>query len=157
MQWVDIEVPNDSVDRDSQESSACYPWRTFDTLSDGDPTVNHRITRTDTKENPSHLGATCRSSRQGGIYPCAPQPRYPAWAPLRTPPLHFGRRPPQSNWQPSTVRVVNPWGVKRRGGWCFIVASFSQRLNILGAPPTLYTAHFAPMERSSEGAQGLPV
>ena len=42
-------MPNDSVDRDSQESSACYPWRTFDTLSDGDSTFNHRITRTDTE------------------------------------------------------------------------------------------------------------
>ena len=31
------------------------------------------------------------------------------------------------------------------------------KLNVLGIPPTLYTTHFAPMERSSEGAQGLPV
>jgi hypothetical protein len=31
------------------------------------------------------------------------------------------------------------------------------KLNILGIPPTLYNTHFAPMERSSEGAQGLPV
>ena len=39
-----------------------------------------------------------------------------------------------------------------------MVASFkSEEENILGAPPTLYTARFAPMERSSEGAQGLPV
>ena len=31
--------PNDSVDMDSQESSACYPRRTFYPLSDGPPHV----------------------------------------------------------------------------------------------------------------------
>ena len=33
----------------------------------------------------------------------------------------------------------------------------SEDSGILGTPPTLYTARFAPMKRSSEGAQGLPV
>ncbi len=41
--------------------------------------------------------STCLSYNQASIYPCAPQPSYPAWAYLRAPPLLFGRRPPQSN------------------------------------------------------------
>ncbi len=36
---TDMEVPNDSVDMDSWESSACYPRRTFYPLSDGPPHV----------------------------------------------------------------------------------------------------------------------
>ena len=38
-------MPNDSVDMDSWESSACYPRRTFYPLSDGPSIQNHRITK----------------------------------------------------------------------------------------------------------------
>ena len=34
MRWSNIEVPNHSVDRVSREWLACYPWRTFYSLSD---------------------------------------------------------------------------------------------------------------------------
>ena len=47
MRWVDIEVPNDSVNKSSWESSACYPRRTFYPLSDEPFTQIHRITMTD--------------------------------------------------------------------------------------------------------------
>ena len=33
MRWNDIEVPNNSVNTDSRELSACYPWRTFYSLA----------------------------------------------------------------------------------------------------------------------------
>ena len=47
MWWADIEVPNGLVDKDSQKPSACYPRRTFYSLSDDLSTQNHRITMTD--------------------------------------------------------------------------------------------------------------
>ena len=34
MRWSNIEVPNHPVDRVSREWLACYPWRTFYSLSD---------------------------------------------------------------------------------------------------------------------------
>jgi len=40
-------VPNDPVDKSSQESLACYPWRTFYSLSDDFSLQNHRITMAD--------------------------------------------------------------------------------------------------------------
>ena len=62
---VDIEVPNDSVDRSSWESSACYPRRTFYPLSDGPSTQNHRITMTVFR-----LCSTCTSRSQAGFCHC---------------------------------------------------------------------------------------
>jgi hypothetical protein len=55
-------VPNDSVDMNSRESSACYPRRTFYPLSDGPSTQNHRITMTDFR-----LCLTCKSRSQAGL------------------------------------------------------------------------------------------
>ena len=44
MWWADIEVPNDSVDKNSRETSACYPRRTFYLLIDNLSTQNYRVT-----------------------------------------------------------------------------------------------------------------
>ena len=63
MWWVDIEVPNDSVDKDSWESSACYPRRTFYPLSDGPSIRNHRITMADFRPC-----STCMSYSQANLY-----------------------------------------------------------------------------------------
>ena len=46
MRRADIEVPNTSVDVDSWEVLACYPRSTFYPLSDGNSTLNRRITNT---------------------------------------------------------------------------------------------------------------
>ena len=46
----------------------------------------------------------------------------PCLAYLRTPPLHFGRRPPQSNCLPCTVPDPDSWAVVRtsnNSGWYF--------------------------------------
>src|SRR5208282_5939439 len=64
----DIEVPNDSVDMDSWESSACYPRRTFYPLSDGPSTRDHRITMADFR-----LCSSCRSRSQAGLCHCTQQ------------------------------------------------------------------------------------
>jgi len=62
MWWADIEVPNGLVDKDSRKPSACYPRRTFYSLSDGLSTKNHRITMTDV--NPCSI---CQSYSQANI------------------------------------------------------------------------------------------
>ena len=46
MRWVDIEVPNSTVDMNSWVESACYPRSTFYPLSDGASTCNRQITKT---------------------------------------------------------------------------------------------------------------
>ena len=56
-------MPNDSVDKDSWESSACYPRRTFYPLSDGPSIRNHRITMADFRPC-----STCMSYSQANLY-----------------------------------------------------------------------------------------
>jgi hypothetical protein len=62
MWWADIEVPNLAVDMNSWARSACYPRRTFYSLSDGPSIWNHRITMTDFR-----LCSTCRSRSQASF------------------------------------------------------------------------------------------
>src|SRR5918912_3538389 len=45
MRRADIEVPNRAVDVDSWARLACYPRSTFYPLSDGNSTLNRRITK----------------------------------------------------------------------------------------------------------------
>ena len=45
MRRADIEVPNLPVDVNSRGRLACYPRGNFYPLSDGNPTLNRRITR----------------------------------------------------------------------------------------------------------------
>src|SRR5687767_7104237 len=65
MRRVEIEVPNNPVDMDSWGVSACYPRRTFYSLSDGPSTRDHRITMTDFR-----LCSTCLSRSQAGLCHC---------------------------------------------------------------------------------------
>ena len=79
--------------------SACYPRRTFYPLSDGPSTQNHRITMTDFR-----LCSTCQSHSQAGLCHCTLRTISDRSEPyLRTPPLLFGRRLPQSNYPPYNV------------------------------------------------------
>ena len=68
MWWADIEVPNDSGDKVSSESLACYPRRTFYPLSDDPSTQHHRISMADFR--PCSI---CQSYSQASLYHCAPQ------------------------------------------------------------------------------------
>ena len=54
---------------DSWGVSACYPRRTFYSLSDGPPTRDHRITMTDFR-----LCSTCKSHSQAGLCHCTQRP-----------------------------------------------------------------------------------
>ena len=69
MWWADIEVPNDSGDKVSSESLACYPRRTFYPLSDDPSTQRHRISMADFRPC-----AICQSYSQAGLYHYALQP-----------------------------------------------------------------------------------
>ena len=62
MRRADIEVPNTSVDVDSWEVLACYPRSTFYPLSDGNSTLNRRITMADFRPC-----STCQSRSQAPL------------------------------------------------------------------------------------------
>ena len=99
MWWVDIEVPNTAVDMNSWAVSACYPRSTFYPLSDGLSMQNHRITKTYFR-----TCSTCLSRSQAPLCFCTQKRDFrPRWGYLRTPPLLFRRRPPQSNYPPYNV------------------------------------------------------
>ena len=92
-------MPNPPVDVDSWGGSACYPRSTFYPLSDGHSTLSRRITRTHFR-----VCSTCRSRSQAGLCSCTLRTIANRSEPtLRAPPLHFRRRPPQSNYPPDTV------------------------------------------------------
>ena len=84
----------------------------------------------------------------------------PYQAYLRTPPLHFGRRPPQSNCLPCTVPdpdngprlepQINQGGISRLAP--AKLASRFQRL-----PPILHRPIQSPMQSYSKGSWGLSV
>ena len=94
-------MPNLAVDVDSWARSACYPRSTFYPLSDGRSTPGRRITRAcfrTCSARPPRSQARFHSCALGTV---ADRPERT----LRAPPLLFGRRPPQSNYPPGTVRA----------------------------------------------------
>src|SRR4030081_1278293 len=83
----------------SWEESACYPRSTFYPLSDGPSIQNHRITMTCFR-----TCSTCQSRSQAPLCHCTlMRDARPRGGYLCTPPLLFGRRPPQSNYPPYSV------------------------------------------------------
>ena len=147
-------MPNLPVDVDSWGRSACYPRSTFYPLSDGRSTSGRRITRT--------WFPTCSARRprsQARLYSCAL--RTVADRPertLRTPPLLFGRRPPQSNYPPDTVPLPDHGeGLGCQSAEGGIPRATPQRLAPLvrSLPPILYTANRQPMSSCSKGSRGL--
>ena len=135
-------MPNPFVDVDSWKGSACYPRSTFYPLSDGHSTLCRRITRTDFR-----LCSTCRSRSQARLYSCALRTiANRSERTLRTPPLHFRRRPPQSNYPPDTVR----YPVSRRSvrlpiyrGW--YSKGGSTRTGVPASQPPTYPLHDKPI------------
>ena len=141
---------------DSWGRSACYPRSTFCPLSDGHTTLSRRITRTDFR-----LCSTCRSRSQACLYSCtlrliANQSEQT----LRTPPLPFRRRPPQSHYPPDTV--LTPDNGRKLG--CQNVEGGIPRVTpqrlaslVQSLPPILYTTNRQPMSSCSKGSRGLSV
>ena len=147
-------MPNLPVDVDSWGRSACYPRSTFYPLSDGHSTLSRRITRTDFR-----LCSTCRSRSQARLYSCAL--RTVADRPertLRAPPLHFRRRPPQSNYPPDTVRTPDhgrALGSRHDEGGIPRVPPRGLAPPLHRLPPILYTSYQLPMPSCSKGSRGL--
>ena len=149
-------MPNLAVDVDSWARSACYPRSTFYPLSDGHSTLGRRITRTDFR-----LCSTRGSRSQARLYSCAL--RTVADRPertLRTPPLRFRRRPPQSNYPPGTVLVPDDGdelGCRRGEGGIPRAAPRGLASPLHRLPPILYTPGQQPMPSCSKGSRGLSV
>ena len=149
-------MPNLAVDVDSWARSACYPRSTFYPLSDGHSTLCRRITRT-------HFRAcsACMPRSQARLHSCALQTianRFERT--LCAPPLHFRRRPPQSNYPPDTVRVPdNGYALGRRSCEGSIPRAAPPGLapGLHGLLPILYAPNRRPMPSCSEGSRGLSV
>ena len=149
-------MPNLAVDVDSWARSACYPRSTFYPLSDGHSTLCRRITRT-------HFRAcsACMPRSQARLHSCALQTianRFERT--LCAPPLHFRRRPPQSNYPPDTVRVPdNGYALGRRSCEGSIPRAAPPGLapGVHSLLPILYAPNRRPMPSCSEGSRGLSV
>ena len=149
-------MPNLAVDVDSWARSACYPRSTFYPLSDGHSTLSRRITRTWFP-----ICSTCGSRSQARLYSCALRTiANRSERTLRTPPLRFRRRPPQSNYPPDTVRTPDHGRTLDRqrdeGG---IPRAAPQGLASLlrSLPPILYAPRQRSMSSCSKGSRGLSV
>ena len=141
---------------DSWARSACYPRSTFYPLSDGHSTLSRRITRADFR-----LCSTCRSRSQARLCSCTLRSiANRSERTLRAPPLHFRRRPPQSNCPPDTVcppdhgRTLETQYTK--GGIPRLAPPrLASRLHSL--PPILDNVHQTPISSCSKGSRGLSV
>jgi hypothetical protein len=149
-------VPNLAVDVDSWARSACYPRSTFYPLSDGHSTLCRRITRTYFR-----TCSTCMSRSQARLYSCTLRSiANRSERTLCAPPLHFRRRPPQSNYPPDTVPCPdNGAGLELQsdeGGIPRVTPpGLAPQLHSL--PPILYTTNQNPMSSYSKGSRGLSV
>ena len=149
-------MPNDSVDMDSWESSACYPRRTFYPLSDGPSTRDHRITMTDFR-----LCSTCQSRSQAGLCHCthrliSDQPE-PTIARLRY--SLGGDRPSQTTHHAgSRIRLHGPrLDISDNKGGISPVAPSQLAPELQSLPPILHMLTLMPLQSCSKGARGLSV
>ncbi len=136
--------------------SACYPRSTFYPLSDGPSIQNHRITmtcfRTCSRRHARSQASLCHCTNllMSG----------PGLANLRAPPLRFGRRPPQSNYPPDTVRNPGKGPTLEhqtlKGG---ISRLAPRRLasTLQSLPPILHIKAQCSVSSYSKGSRGLSV
>ncbi len=136
--------------------SACYPRSTFYPLSDGPSIQNHRITmtcfRTCSRRHARSQASLCHCTNllmsDRGL------------ANLRAPPLRFGRRPPQSNYPPDTVRNPGHGPTLEhqtlKGG---ISRLAPRRLasTLQSLPPILHIKAQCSVSSYSKGSRGLSV
>ena len=149
-------MPNDSVDMDSWESSACYPRRTFYPLSDGPSTRDHRITMADFR-----LCSTCQSRSQAGLCHCtqqliSDQPE-PTIARLRY--SLGGDRPSQTTHHAGSPLQFHGdrLDIKDHKGGISRVTPHKLAPMFPSLPPILHMRSLAPLQSCSKGARGLSV
>ena len=149
-------MPNDSVDMDSWESSACYPRRTFYPLSDGPSTRDHRITMANFR-----FCSICRSRSQAGLCHCthqliSDQPE-PTIARLRY--SLGGDRPSQTTHHAgSRAQVHGPrLDIRARKGGISRLPPPQLAPGLQRLPPILHIRSLIPLQSCSKGARGLSV
>ena len=149
-------MPNTAVDMDSWAVSACYPQRTFYSLSDGPSTRDHRITMTDFRlcsaRQPCSQAGLCHCTRRlisdqpeptiarlryslGGDRPSQTTRHAGSWASLQTPQLEIREQ------KGGISRLPPRW-----------LAPPLHRL-----PPILHIHPLIPLQSCSKGAWGLSV
>ena len=136
--------------------SACYPRSTFYPLSDGHSTLGRRITRTCFRTCSACLPRSQACLNSCALRTVADRPEQT----LRAPPLHFRRRPPQSNYPPGTVpRPDHGAGLGRRRAEGGIPRATPRGLAppLRRLPPILYTTRQRSMPSCSKGSRGLSV
>ncbi len=136
--------------------SACYPRSTFYPLSDGPSIQNHRITmtcfRTCSRRHARSQASLCHCTN----LLMSDQISFN----LRAPPLRFGRRPPQSNYPPDTVRNPGQGPTLEhqtlKGG---ISRLAPRRLasTLQSLPPILHIKAQCSVSSYSKGSRGLSV
>src|SRR5919112_1387576 len=156
MRRADIEVPNRAVDVDSWARLACYPRSTFYPLSDGTSTCNRRITKACFRTCSTRL-----SHSQAPLLPLHSAYDFqPYGGNLCAPPLHFGRRPPQSNYPPGTVHRPDHGAVldiQYTKGGISRLAPRQPQPALQSLPPILSEVHRTPIPGCSKGSRGLSV
>ena len=149
-------MPNPPVDVDSWGGSACYPRSTFYPLSDGHSTLSRRITRAYFR-----ICSTCRSRSQARLYSCTLRTiANRSERTLRAPPLHFRRRPPQSNYPPHAVPAPdNGSGLEAQNSQGGIPRLTPRELTppLQSLPPILGSEHQTSTQNCSKGSRGLSV
>ena len=155
MRRADIEVPNFIVDMNSWMKSACFPVTI--------PSVERWPFHTEPPDHYvllSHL-LDLSVSQLSLLMPLHYQYDVrPYLGDLRAPPLHFGRRPPQSNCLPCTVPdpddgprlepQTHQGGISRTAPCKLAFALHS-------LPPILHKPVQSPMQSYSKGSRGLSV
>ena len=149
-------MPNDSVDMNSWESSACYPRRTFYPLSDGPSTRCHRITMTDFR-----LCSTCGSCSQASFCHCTLK-LISDQSELTIARLRYslgGDRPSQTTHHAgSRIRIDGPrLDIKDNKGGISRLPPHELALMLHRLPPILHSHSLTPLQSYSKGARGLSV
>src|SRR3569832_123847 len=136
--------------------AASYPRRTFYPLSDGPSIQNHRITMTSFR-----TCSTCQSRSQARLCHCTFEHDFrPCQAYLRTPPLRFGRRPPQSNCLPCTVPGPDDeprLEPQTHQGGISTSAPPDLATRLQSLPPILHRSVQSSIQSYSKGSWGLSV
>ena len=149
-------MPNLPVDMNSWGRSACYPRRTFYSLSDGPSTQNHRITMTYFR-----ICSTCLSRSQASLCHCThlliSDQHELTFARLRY--SFGGDRPSQTTHHAGSSSRLH-WiklDIKNSKGGIsttppHLLAQMLHRL-----PPILHIKFLIPLQSYSKGARGLSV
>ena len=147
-------MPNLAVDVDSWARSACYPRSTFYPLSDGHSTLGRRITRTCFRTCSACLPRSQACLNSCALRTVADRPEQT----LRAPPLHFRRRPPQSNC-PTAIVPKPDHGFWLETQYCQsgIPTATPAQLTpcVHSLPPILYRQYRIPVTIYSEAPWGL--